>query len=143
MKRMHIHVGVEHLDQGIKFYSALFGAQPIKTKTDYAKWMLDDPRVNFAISTRAEDAGRGIRHLGIQAEDMGELGEVFSEAGVVATREQLQSMLGTGDGDGSGTLAFSEFKALMLRAREEGLEALVNAGGAQGTKRKMRKKTTK
>jgi Ca2+-binding EF-hand superfamily protein len=62
---------------------------------------------------------------------LGELGDVASEAGVVATREQLQNMLGTGDGDGSGTLTFSEFKALMLRAREEGLEALVNAGGAQ------------
>jgi catechol 2,3-dioxygenase-like lactoylglutathione lyase family enzyme len=53
MKRIHIHVGVEKLDESIRFYSAIFGAQPVKTKADYAKWMLEDPRVNFAISTRA------------------------------------------------------------------------------------------
>ena len=54
MKRFHIHVGVEKLDESIRFYSALFGAEPVKTKTDYAKWLLEDPRVNFAISTRAK-----------------------------------------------------------------------------------------
>lgn len=71
MKRMHIHVGVEKLDQSIKFYSALFGAPPSKTKEDYAKWMLDDPGVNFAISTRSGKAG--VDHLGIQVEEDGEL----------------------------------------------------------------------
>jgi catechol 2,3-dioxygenase-like lactoylglutathione lyase family enzyme len=70
MKRMHIHVGVDHLDQSIKFYSALFGAGPDKTKPDYAKWMLDDPRINFAISTRA---GRGVDHLGLQVDEDSEL----------------------------------------------------------------------
>ncbi len=74
MKRMHIHVGVESLDDSIRFYSALFGAQPVKTRDDYAKWMLDDPRINFAISTRAEKAG--IDHLGLQVDEDCELEEL-------------------------------------------------------------------
>ena len=74
MKRMHIHVGVEHLDQAVTFYSALFGAQPVKIRSDYAKWMLDEPCVNFAISTRA--GSTGLEHLGIQVEEEGELGEL-------------------------------------------------------------------
>ena len=80
MKRMHIHVGVESLDQSIKFYSALFGAQPVKAKTDYAKWMLDDPRINFAISTRSGKTGAD--HLGLQVDDDSELQEL---------RERLKS----------------------------------------------------
>ncbi|MBX3121419.1 MAG: VOC family protein, partial [Fimbriimonadaceae bacterium] len=52
MKRFHLHMGVEDLDESIRFYTALFGAPPVKTKPDYAKWMLDDPCINFAISTR-------------------------------------------------------------------------------------------
>lgn len=71
MKRMHIHVGVESLDQSIGFYNALFGAQPVKTKTDYAKWMLDDPAVNFAISTRSGKTG--LDHLGLQVDEDDEL----------------------------------------------------------------------
>lgn len=71
MKRMHIHVGVDRLDQSINFYSALFGAQPSKTKSDYANWMLDDPCVNFAISTRGGKTG--VDHLGIQVEQDDEL----------------------------------------------------------------------
>ncbi len=74
MKRMHIHVGVEHLEQGIAFYSALFGAEPVKTKIDYAKWMLDDPRINFAISTRGST--KGVDHLGLQVDEDSELEEV-------------------------------------------------------------------
>ena len=64
MKRLHIHVGVENIEEATRFYSALFGAQPVKTKADYAKWLLDDPRVNFAVSTRANK--KGVDHLGIQ-----------------------------------------------------------------------------
>ena len=75
MKRLHVHLGVEDLGQSIHFYSALFGARPSVTKPDYAKWMLDDPRVNFAISTRGK-AG-GLDHLGIQVEDKAELAEVY------------------------------------------------------------------
>lgn len=75
MKRLHVHVGVNDLDQSITFYSTLFGAEPTVTKTDYAKWMLEDPRVNFAIS--AANDHKGIKHLGIQAEDSDELSEVY------------------------------------------------------------------
>lgn len=74
MKRFHIHVGVEKLDESIRFYSALFGAEPVKTKPDYAKWLLEDPRVNFAISTRAKK--NGMDHLGIQVEEEDELTEL-------------------------------------------------------------------
>ena len=76
MKRLHVHVGVADLDQSIRFYSTLFAAEPTTVKDDYAKWMLDDPRVNFAISTGREPRG-GIRHLGIQVESLEELGEVY------------------------------------------------------------------
>jgi catechol 2,3-dioxygenase-like lactoylglutathione lyase family enzyme len=76
MKRLHVHMSVEDLDQSIRFYSTLFAAEPAVVKDDYAKWMLEDPRVNFAISKRAGGA-RGISHLGIQAEDQGELAEVY------------------------------------------------------------------
>lgn len=71
MKRLHIHIAVEHLQVSIAFYSALFGSQPTKQKSDYAKWMLDDPRVNFAISARG--AQPGVDHFGIQTESPEEL----------------------------------------------------------------------
>ncbi|MGK6354047.1 ArsI/CadI family heavy metal resistance metalloenzyme [Sphingomonas sp. DT-207] len=76
MKRLHVHVGVEDLDRSISFYSTLFGAPPSVVKADYAKWMLDDPRVNFAISS-GHHAAKGIEHLGIQAESNEELAEVY------------------------------------------------------------------
>ena len=76
MKRLHVHVGVHDLAQSIRFYSALFAAQPAVTKDDYAKWMLDDPRVNFAISTRGKKGG--LDHLGIQTENAEELEELGS-----------------------------------------------------------------
>src|SRR5687768_10006930 len=76
MKRLHVHVGVHDLAQSIRFYSALFAAQPAVKKDDYAKWMLDDPRVNFAISTHGNKAG--LDHLGIQAENGAELEEIGS-----------------------------------------------------------------
>lgn len=76
MKRLHVHVGVEDLDRSIAFYSTLFGAGPTVTKGDYAKWMLEDPRVNFAIST-GRHAEKGIEHLGIQVESSDELAEVY------------------------------------------------------------------
>jgi catechol-2,3-dioxygenase len=76
MKRLHVHVSVDDLAKSIQFYSTLFAAEPAVTKDDYAKWMLDDPRVNFAISKRGEDTG--IRHLGIQVEDRAELADVYS-----------------------------------------------------------------
>ena len=76
MKRMHVHVAVDDLKHSIGFYSALFAAPPSVIKTDYAKWMLDDPRVNFAISARGRQAG--LDHLGIQVEDKDELSEVYA-----------------------------------------------------------------
>ena len=76
MKRMHVHVAVDDLKQSIGFYSALFAAEPFVIKTDYAKWMLDDPRVNFAISTRGRQAG--LDHLGIQVENKDELVEIYA-----------------------------------------------------------------
>jgi catechol 2,3-dioxygenase-like lactoylglutathione lyase family enzyme len=76
MKRMHVHVGVENLDRSISFYSALFATQPAVVKSDYAKWMLDDPRVNFAISSRGKQPG--LDHLGIQVESQSELQEVYA-----------------------------------------------------------------
>lgn len=76
MKRMHVHVGVTDLDKSIGFYSTLFGAEPTVTKIDYAKWMLEDPRVNFAISS-GNHAANGIEHLGIQVESGEELAEVY------------------------------------------------------------------
>jgi catechol 2,3-dioxygenase-like lactoylglutathione lyase family enzyme len=88
MKRLHVHVAVHDLKQSIRFYSALFAAQPSVAKDDYAKWMLDDPRVNFAISTRGGKAG--LDHLGIQAESGEELDEIGSRLAQadVATLEQ-------------------------------------------------------
>ena len=77
MKRLHVHVGVADLDRSIGFYSTLFGARPTLVKPDYAKWMLEDPRVNFAISS-GNHAAKGIEHLGIQVEDGAELSEVYA-----------------------------------------------------------------
>ena len=76
MKRLHVHVSVDDLAQSIRFYSTLFAAKPTVLKNDYARWMLEDPRVNFAISKRVGGAS-GISHLGIQAEDQRELAEVY------------------------------------------------------------------
>jgi catechol 2,3-dioxygenase-like lactoylglutathione lyase family enzyme len=76
MKRLHVHVSVDDLQRSIGFYSALFATEPAVVKPDYAKWMLDDPRVNFAISTRGRAAG--LDHLGIQVEDKTDLREVYA-----------------------------------------------------------------
>ena len=75
MKRLHVHVSVDDLAQSVRFYSTLFAAEPAVTKADYAKWLLDDPRVNFAISARSGSAG--LDHLGIQVETQAELQEVY------------------------------------------------------------------
>ena len=76
MKRLHVHVSVEDISHSIGFYSSLFAAQPTVVKSDYAKWMLEDPRVNFAISTRGREPG--LDHLGIQVENTDELHEVYA-----------------------------------------------------------------
>jgi catechol 2,3-dioxygenase-like lactoylglutathione lyase family enzyme len=76
MKRLHVHVAVADLAASIRFYSELFATGPAVVKGDYAKWMLDDPRVNFAIS--AHGSAAGVRHLGIQAEDPAELADIYA-----------------------------------------------------------------
>lgn len=87
MKRLHVHLAVENLQQNIEFYSTMFGAQPIVQHDDYAKWMLDDPRVNFAISNRS--AQIGLDHMGIQAENDEEL------AGIKQCLDSTQSPVET------------------------------------------------
>lgn len=79
MKRLHVHIAVDDLTRSIDFYSTLFSAEPTVLKADYAKWMLDDPRVNLAISQRGAKAG--VEHLGIQVETGDELAEVYERLG--------------------------------------------------------------
>ena len=78
MKRFHVHVAVKDLESSIRFYSALFGVEPTVTKTDYAKWMVDDPRINFAISERG--ARTGVNHLGLQVDSDEELEQLRVQA---------------------------------------------------------------
>jgi predicted enzyme related to lactoylglutathione lyase len=78
MKRFHVHAQVEDLQASINFYAKLFAAAPTRVESDYAKWMLDDPRINFAISTRGGKPG--VNHLGMQAEDAKELAELKARA---------------------------------------------------------------
>lgn len=74
MKKLHIHVSVPDLSESIRFYNSLFGCEPAREKSDYAKWELEDPRVNFAISTRSQNIG--LDHLGIQVDDEAEISEI-------------------------------------------------------------------
>lgn len=78
MKRFHVHVHVDDLGKSITFYSKLFAAEPTRVESDYAKWMLEDPRINFAISTRGSQAG--VDHLGFQVDDPAELAELKARA---------------------------------------------------------------
>lgn len=77
MKRFHVHVAVKDMQDGVRFYSAMFGQQPTLVKDDYAKWMLDNPRVNFAISNRSHKLG--VDHLGIQVESAEELADLEAD----------------------------------------------------------------
>lgn len=92
MKRLHVHVRVADLERSIGYYTALFGQEPSVRKEDYAKWMLEDPRVNFAMSPAGGEAG--IDHLGFQVDTAAELGEIFARlqdaAEPVETQEQAQ-----------------------------------------------------
>ena len=76
MKRFHVHMAVEDIEQNVRFYSTLFGTGPTVVKPDYAKWMIEDPRVNFAISKRGAKAG--LDHVGIQVENEAELEDVHA-----------------------------------------------------------------
>ena len=89
MKRFHVHVSVAALDPSVRFYSALFGAEPTVLKSDYAKWQLEDPRVNFAVSTGS--VKHGLSHLGIQsesAEEQAAMQAQLEQAGLAAHIEQ-------------------------------------------------------
>ncbi len=97
MKRMHIHVGVKSIDDSVRFYSALFGADPVKQKPDYAKWMLEDPRINFAISTRAGKVG--VDHMGLQVDNADELN---------ALRDQMSAANISTHSDGETTCCYSK-----------------------------------
>lgn len=90
MKRLHIHLSVEDLEQNIDFYSKLFGCRPSVQHEDYAKWMLDDPRVNFAISNRSKH--QGLDHLGIQAENEEELQTIKQQ--LEATQAPIEEQSG-------------------------------------------------
>ena len=78
MKRFHVHAHVEDLAASVAFYSRLFGCEPTRVESDYAKWMLEDPRLNFAISTRG--ARPGVDHLGIQTDTEEELAQMKAQA---------------------------------------------------------------
>src|SRR5687768_18574271 len=88
MKRFHVHVAVDDLNANIRFYSAVFGAEPSVRKTDYAKWMMEDPRINFAISQRGAKAG--LDHLGLQVDTDEELSALRSQvtAAEISRHEQ-------------------------------------------------------
>lgn len=90
MKRMHVHVTVGAIDEGVRFYSSLFGQEPSVLKSDYAKWIVDDPRVNFAISTH--ERSKGFDHLGIQVDDEAELEEI--EGRLRAAEAEVQEQRG-------------------------------------------------
>jgi predicted enzyme related to lactoylglutathione lyase len=80
MKRFHLHLHVKNMNESVAFYSKLFAAEPTKLEHDYAKWMLEDPRINFAISTRSDHQnGIGIDHLGFQADTVDELAAMKAE----------------------------------------------------------------
>ena len=121
MKRFHLHVGVKDLDQSVRFYSSLFGQEPTKLKTDYAKWMLEDPRINFAISTRVGE--QGVDHAGFQVDSDEELSEIT---------ERLKSAnLGVFD-EGETTCCYAQSnKAWTLDPSGLAWETYRNMGDAQ------------
>jgi len=92
MARMHIHISVDDLDRSIGFYSTIFGTKPTTQKTDYAKWLLDNPSINFAISSRGFKPG--IEHIGIQAENEDEMSDIRSrlEQGAIETFDDGQTV---------------------------------------------------
>lgn len=88
MKRFHVHVAVDDLNANIRFYSAVFGAEPSVRKPDYAKWMMEDPRINFAISQRGAKAG--LDHLGLQVDTEEELSALRSQVAAAEISRQEQ-----------------------------------------------------
>ncbi len=132
MKRLHVHMSVENLEDNIRFYSTLFAAEPTVKHDDYAKWMLDDPRVNFAISNRG--AKPGIDHLGMQADNDAELVDLKQRLDLtqkpIETQENTACCYATSDKhwvtDPQGT-AWESFNSLSeIPTFNEPLESKVN-----------------
>lgn len=143
MKRFHVHVAVSDLEQSTRFYSAMFGMQPSVLKDDYAKWMLDDPRINFAISERAN--AQGVNHLGFQAESAEELEEIhlrLKSADTAISAEKganccyaKSDKYWVQDPTGIAWESFSSLDSIPFygEQRHQGVDGTDNAGGACGT----------
>jgi catechol 2,3-dioxygenase-like lactoylglutathione lyase family enzyme len=120
MKRMHVMLRVKDLDEATRFYSSLFDAAPTTQKPDYAKWMLDDPRVNFSIAEKDEDFG--IEHLGIQAETPDELEEL---------RGRIDRAGGTVNNEGETTCCYANSdKTWVVDQQGVSWEAFYTSGAA-------------
>ena len=119
MKRFHVHVAVENLSESVTFYSDLFGMKPTVERPDYAKWMLEDPRVNFAISSRGHKPG--VNHLGFQADDPAELAEL-------GARADHASRIGGSERDRSRMLLRQGQQILGDRPSRPGVGALSDSG---------------
>ncbi|HEX2253263.1 MAG TPA: ArsI/CadI family heavy metal resistance metalloenzyme [Thermoanaerobaculia bacterium] len=126
MKRLHVMLQVKELDESIRFYTALFGAEPTKRKTEYAKWMLDDPRVNFSIAAHGDATGierLGLEHLGIQAESREEMAEL---------RERVARSGGRVADEGETTCCYAESdKAWVTDPQGVSWEAFFTHGEAE------------
>ncbi|HKL88853.1 MAG TPA: ArsI/CadI family heavy metal resistance metalloenzyme [Salinibacter sp.] len=121
MKRMHVMLRVKDLDTATRFYSTLFDAAPTVQKSDYAKWMLDDPRVNFSVAEKEEEFG--IEHLGIQAETPEELDEL---------RERIGRADGAVTDEGETTCCYANSdKTWVVDAQEVAWEAFHTSGEAE------------
>lgn len=121
MKRLHIHLSVKDVEQAIPFYQGLFGQEPDKSKSDYARWKLEDPKVNFAISSRSSEIG--LDHLGVQYDDEAELLEAKQRL------EQQQQPVGETE---STTCCYAEsVKAWSLDPAGIAWENFVSMGDAE------------
>ena len=140
MKRLHVHVAVDNLDKAIGFYSTLFATTPSVVKPDYAKWMLDDPRVNFAISMRG--ARTGLNHLGIQVENESELAEVYArlnKAGAPVLEEgKTTCCYAKSEKSWIDDPAGISWETFLTTRRVHRLRQLPAAGRARGTSRVLR-----
>lgn len=121
MKRMHVMLRVKDLSEAARFYSSLFGTEPTTRKSDYAKWMLDDPRVNFSIAEKSEEFG--IEHLGIQAETPEELERL---------RERIDQAGGTVNNEGETTCCYANSdKTWVVDQQGVSWEAFYTSGEAE------------
>jgi catechol 2,3-dioxygenase-like lactoylglutathione lyase family enzyme len=143
MKRLHVHVSVDDLATSKAFYSALFGVDPTVEKDDYAKWMVNDPRVNFAISRKA-DRRPGLNHLGIQAEHEAELDSLYAALGAanIATHTETCARCCYAESDKHWAvdpdgIVWETYRTMGSIAvygedRGEGVDPLVKASGVAG-----------